>query len=108
MQVAGGYGVQTAGPPSGDSLYFDIVTLLDEVLLPSLSHLDSNCSVAEEMWSLLKLYPYQYRWVTWSLSANIVGNSVGGSIAIHGFLKTKVLYIKGILAFYIVMQPCYV
>ncbi|CAB3360322.1 Hypothetical predicted protein [Cloeon dipterum] len=44
------------------AMYFDIITILDEVLLPSLSYLESNCSIAEEIWSLLKLFPYQQRY----------------------------------------------
>ncbi|XP_023214734.1 THO complex subunit 2-like, partial [Centruroides sculpturatus] len=46
---------------SADSLEYDIITLLDEALLPSLSLLECNCCMAEELWSLLKLFPYQYR-----------------------------------------------
>jgi THO complex subunit 2 len=43
-------------------MYYDVLTILDEVLLPSLSYMESNCSVAEEIWSLLKLLPYQQRY----------------------------------------------
>ncbi|XP_059482003.1 THO complex subunit 2 isoform X2 [Neocloeon triangulifer] len=43
-------------------MYFDVITLLDEVLLPSLSYMEANCSIAEEIWSLLKLLPYQQRY----------------------------------------------
>ena len=37
------------------------LTLLDEVLLPSLSLLECNSSIAEELWGLLKAFPYQIR-----------------------------------------------
>ncbi|KAH7969434.1 hypothetical protein HPB52_017999 [Rhipicephalus sanguineus] len=40
-------------------LRFDLLTLLGETLLPSLSLLECNCCVADEIWSLVKLFPYQ-------------------------------------------------
>lgn len=53
-------------PPSEDSLYYDVITLLDTSILPSLSYMDCNCSVAEEIWNILKLYPYQVRYCLYS------------------------------------------
>ncbi|XP_022903408.2 THO complex subunit 2 [Onthophagus taurus] len=52
--------------PTNDTLYYDVITLLDTTILPSLSYMDCNCSVAEEIWSLLKLYPYQTRYCLYS------------------------------------------
>lgn len=43
-------------------LYHDIMSLLDSCVLPALSYMDCNCCVAEEVWSVIKLYPYQYRY----------------------------------------------
>lgn len=56
------------GPPSNlqDSLYYDVMTIMDEVLLPSLSYMDSNCCIADEVWSVLRLYPYQTRYCLYS------------------------------------------
>lgn len=48
-------------PPSDDSIYFDILTLLDLVVLPSLSYLECNCGLAEEIWTLLRHFPYYHR-----------------------------------------------
>ncbi|XP_051169390.1 THO complex subunit 2 isoform X1 [Leptopilina boulardi] len=45
-----------------NNLYFDIITILDVALLPSLSFMDCNCCVAEEIWNILKHYPYQNRY----------------------------------------------
>jgi len=59
MSLPGG---EVKEPPSEDSLYFDVITLLDLVILPSLSYLDSNCGVAEEIWNLLKHFPYNNRY----------------------------------------------
>ncbi|XP_047355707.1 THO complex subunit 2 isoform X2 [Vespa velutina] len=43
-------------------LYYDVLTILDVALLPSLSFMDCNCCVAEELWNILKYYPYQNRY----------------------------------------------
>ncbi|KAJ8922768.1 hypothetical protein NQ315_007803 [Exocentrus adspersus] len=62
------YGIDnTKSPvPSKDSLYHDILSLIDVTILPSLSYLDCNCCIAEEVWGLLKLYPYQVRYCLYS------------------------------------------
>ena len=49
-------------PADSDSLYFDIITLFDVVILPSLALLESNCCVAEEIWNVLKKLPYEHRY----------------------------------------------
>lgn len=54
-------GGEVKEPPSEDSLYFDIITLLDMVILPALSYLECNCSIAEEIWTLLRHFPYHHR-----------------------------------------------
>ncbi|KAF5285042.1 hypothetical protein FQR65_LT02355 [Abscondita terminalis] len=58
------YGIDSARsqPPEGDTLYFDILSLLDSTIFPSLSYLECNCCVAESIWNILKLYPYQIRY----------------------------------------------
>ncbi|KAJ6649298.1 THO complex subunit 2, partial [Pseudolycoriella hygida] len=43
-------------------LYHDIMTLLDSSILPSLSYMECNCCVAEEIWSVIKFLPYHYRY----------------------------------------------
>ncbi|XP_015433412.1 PREDICTED: THO complex subunit 2 [Dufourea novaeangliae] len=45
-----------------NNLYYDVLTILDVALLPSLSFMDCNCCVAEELWNILKYYPYQNRY----------------------------------------------
>ncbi|XP_064481885.1 THO complex subunit 2-like isoform X2 [Ornithodoros turicata] len=47
-------------------LRFDFLTLIGDSLLPSLSLLDCNCCVADEVWSLLRFYPYQQRYRLYS------------------------------------------
>lgn len=49
------------GAPATGALYHDMLTLLDSCVLSSLSYLDCNCCLAEEIWSVVRLFPYQYR-----------------------------------------------
>ncbi|CAH1103884.1 unnamed protein product [Psylliodes chrysocephalus] len=62
------YGVDNAKsqPPKETSLYYDIISLVDMSILPSLAYLECNCCIAEEIWTLLKLYPYQIRYCLYS------------------------------------------
>ncbi|XP_015904652.2 THO complex subunit 2 [Parasteatoda tepidariorum] len=51
-----------------------ISAIIDQSLLPSLSLLECNCCMAEEMWSLLKLFSYQNRYsfyYNWKINANV-------------------------------------
>ncbi|XP_025831929.1 THO complex subunit 2 [Agrilus planipennis] len=66
--VLASYGIDNAhcSPPEGATLYHDIITLLDSTVLPALSYLDCNCCVAEEIWNILKLYPYTIRYCLYS------------------------------------------
>merc|ERR1719336_2010877 len=48
--------------PSSSPLYGETLTLMEEVFLPSLSLLTSNCCLAEEIWSVLRHFPYDQRY----------------------------------------------
>ncbi|KFM75173.1 THO complex subunit 2, partial [Stegodyphus mimosarum] len=51
-----------------------ISNVIDQSLLPSLSLLECNCCMAEELWSLLKLFSYQARYMfyfQWKTTANV-------------------------------------
>lgn len=39
-----------------------ILDMLDEVILPSLSLIEANCGLSEELWQLMKLLPYENRY----------------------------------------------
>ncbi|CRK88716.1 CLUMA_CG002522, isoform A [Clunio marinus] len=65
--------VDAANPPTSAiiddmklALYHDIISLLDSCVLPSLSYMECNCCVAEEIWSVVKLYPYNIRYSLYS------------------------------------------
>merc|ERR1719468_911185 len=45
-----------------NDVYYDAMTLLHEVIFPSLSLMTSNCCIAEEVWSLLRHVPYEHRY----------------------------------------------
>lgn len=51
-------------------LYHDIMTLLDSSILPALSYMECNCCVAEEIWSIVKFFPYHYRWAWFIQQSN--------------------------------------
>lgn len=44
-----------------ETLYNEVMTILDAAILPALSFLDCNCPMAEEIWSVVKHFPYHYR-----------------------------------------------
>lgn len=44
-----------------ESLYNEVMTIMDAAILPALSYLDCNCPMAEEIWTVLKYFPYHYR-----------------------------------------------
>jgi len=53
------------GPPpntEAEQHYYDIISCLDASILPSLLYLDSNCSMSEEIWAVLKFFPYHLRY----------------------------------------------
>lgn len=47
-------------------LYYDIISLLDSCILPSLSYMTCNCCVAEEIWTVVKLFPYNIRYALYN------------------------------------------
>ena len=51
----------TAIPPTSP-LYGETLTLMEEVFLPSLSLLPANCCLAEEIWAVLRHFPYVQRY----------------------------------------------
>ena len=53
----------TMNPDSWQAkFYFAMVTGFDDVILPSLSLMPSNCVVSENIWQVLKLMPYLHRY----------------------------------------------
>ncbi|XP_017854857.1 THO complex subunit 2 isoform X2 [Drosophila busckii] len=42
--------------------YYEIISCLDASILPALLYLDNNCSMSEEIWAVLKFFPYHLRY----------------------------------------------
>ena len=59
-----------SAPADISSLYFDILTLLDVSVLPSLALMDANCCVAEEVWNVIRRFPYEHRYRLYGLWKN--------------------------------------
>ncbi|KAJ2950525.1 hypothetical protein O0L34_g8768 [Tuta absoluta] len=55
--------LRTSRSQPGDPLQYCALTVLDAAILPALTLMEGNCCCAEEVYSLLKLYPYQCRYV---------------------------------------------
>ncbi|KAG8176346.1 hypothetical protein JTE90_003307 [Oedothorax gibbosus] len=70
-----------------------ISNIIDQSLLPSLSLLECNCCMAEELWNLLKLFPYQTRYTfyfNWKTSATTTHPLL---IRVKGDILKKLKYI---------------
>lgn len=46
---------------SQEILFSCVLSITDQVLLPSLSLMDCNACMSEELWGMFKTFPYQYR-----------------------------------------------
>ncbi|XP_052792425.1 THO complex subunit 2-like isoform X2 [Mya arenaria] len=48
--------------PEDAPTYYGLLNVIDEALLPSVSFLSCNCCISQEIWTLLKLFPYELRY----------------------------------------------
>lgn len=53
--------LKTARSLKRDPLHHEALTVLDAAILPALTLMEGNCCMAEEIYTLIKLYPYQCR-----------------------------------------------
>uniref|UniRef100_A0A6Q2ZBD0 THO complex subunit 2 n=1 Tax=Esox lucius TaxID=8010 RepID=A0A6Q2ZBD0_ESOLU len=53
---------QSEGRNDNDTLLSCFLSVADQVLLPSLSLMECNACMSEELWGLFKLFPYQHRY----------------------------------------------
>uniref|UniRef100_A0A8C5WF72 THO complex subunit 2 n=1 Tax=Leptobrachium leishanense TaxID=445787 RepID=A0A8C5WF72_9ANUR len=56
-------------------LFSCLLSITDQVLLPSLTLMDSNACMSEELWGMIKTFPYQHRYHLYGLSKNETYNS---------------------------------
>ena len=66
--------VKTDSEGMRSDFYYEFLGVLDEVLLPALSVLDANPCLAEEIWEVLKVYPYQHRYVDTEVFGHLSDN----------------------------------
>ncbi|XP_074649653.1 THO complex subunit 2-like isoform X2 [Tubulanus polymorphus] len=74
-------------------VYYGMLTLIDEVILPSLSLLDGNCCMSEEVWCLVKMFPYEYRYRLYGQWKNDTCSSQAVLIRLKGDSIEKAKYI---------------
>ncbi|XP_072285366.1 THO complex subunit 2-like [Pyxicephalus adspersus] len=53
---------QAEGKEKMEILFSCLLSITDQVLLPSLSLMDFNACMSEELWGMMKTFPYQYRY----------------------------------------------
>ncbi|XP_051824577.1 THO complex subunit 2 isoform X3 [Antechinus flavipes] len=58
-----------------ETLLSCLLTITDQVLLPSLSLMDCNACMSEELWGMFKSFPYQYRYRLYGQWKNETYNS---------------------------------
>ncbi|XP_055499527.1 THO complex subunit 2 isoform X3 [Leucoraja erinacea] len=58
-----------------ESLVSSFLSIADQVLLPSLTLMDSNACMSEELWGMLKAFPYQHRYRLYGQWKNDTYNS---------------------------------
>lgn len=56
-----------------EKVWCGLLTLVDEVLLPSISLLECNSSLAEELWAMMCRFPYELRWVKPCTIPSLIG-----------------------------------
>ncbi|RWS14898.1 THO complex subunit 2-like protein, partial [Dinothrombium tinctorium] len=52
--------------PNTDQIKYDLLTILDESILPSMSLINSNCGLSEELWQFMKNFSYGNRYRLYS------------------------------------------
>ncbi|GBP63211.1 THO complex subunit 2 [Eumeta japonica] len=76
-----------------DSLHYEALTILDAAILPALTLMDGNCCMAEEVYTLLKLYPYQCRYCLYSRWKNESGERLPALMRVRGNSLQRIKHI---------------
>lgn len=76
-----------------DPLQFETMTVLDMTILPALTLMDGNCCMAEEVYTLLKLYPYQYRYCLYARWKNESGKRIPSLMRVRGNSLQRIKHI---------------
>lgn len=70
---------------------YELIRLLDECILPSISFIDSNYGLSEEVWQLMKCFPYSIRYTLYHNLKTELPNST--SIRNRSSIIKKIKYI---------------
>ncbi|XP_063616072.1 THO complex subunit 2 [Cydia splendana] len=76
-----------------DPLQHEALTVLDAAILPSLTLMEGNCCMAEEVYTLLKLYPYQCRYCLYSRWKNESGERLPALMRVRGNSLQRIKHI---------------
>ncbi|CAH2979751.1 unnamed protein product [Chilo suppressalis] len=76
-----------------DPLHHEALTVLDAAILPALTLMDGNCCMAEEVYTLLKLYPYQCRYCLYSRWKNEAGERIPSLMRVRGNSLQRIKHI---------------
>ncbi|XP_053599966.1 THO complex subunit 2 [Plodia interpunctella] len=85
--------LRTARSKPNDPLHHEALTVLDAAILPSLTLMEGNCCMAEEIYTLLKLYPYQCRYCLYSRWKNEAGEKIPLLMRVRGNALQRIKHI---------------
>ncbi|XP_013185845.1 THO complex subunit 2 isoform X2 [Amyelois transitella] len=85
--------LRTARSKPNDPLHYEALTVLDAAILPSLTLMEGNCCMAEEIYTLLKLYPYQCRYCLYSRWKNEAGEKIPALMRVRGNALQRIKHI---------------
>ncbi|XP_022828903.1 THO complex subunit 2 isoform X1 [Spodoptera litura] len=85
--------LRTARSQKEDPLHHEALTVLDAAILPALTLMDGNCCMAEEVYTLLKLYPYQCRYCLYSRWKNEAAERIPSLMRVRGNSLQRIKHI---------------
>lgn len=85
--------LRTARSKKEDPLHHEALTVLDAAILPALTLMDGNCCMAEEVYTLLKLYPYQCRYCLYSRWKNEAAERIPSLMRVRGNSLQRIKHI---------------
>ncbi|VVC89139.1 unnamed protein product [Leptidea sinapis] len=76
-----------------DPLHHEALTVLDAAVLPALSLMEGNCCMAEEVYTLLRLYSYQCRYCLYARWKNDSGEKIPSLMRVRGNSLQRIKHI---------------
>ncbi|XP_045527093.1 THO complex subunit 2 isoform X1 [Pieris brassicae] len=85
--------LRTSRSAVGDPLEHEALTVLDAAILPALTLMEGNCCMAEEVYTLLKLYSYQCRYCIYARWKNESGEKIPSLMRVRGNSLQRIKHI---------------